>query len=531
MKLLVVAPKAPATLEQLSEAQRWYGFKSLLAPLELAQLAALTPAEYAVTWIDQAAGQEVDFQADVDAVVFVASAEQVPAVRYLAGRFRARKLPTALAGAFVTAHPGRVDMVDHKLVGPLETVWPLFLSAFSSGKRERIFRGPALESLTELPTPRWEGFLLRAYRLGAVEVVRAHPGLDPEALEEGRTGRLYQSAARVLEQVEQLTQLGVRRIQLVGPDLLASPSQGMAILQALASWNAGRKRPVKFEATLSRRAVESEEVLRLLVAAHVRRVVLPLNAPEPVQPESHETLLQATEAVRRLLSHGIRVAGRIYLGRAIDDARALDEQAALARDGGALVWPRVAKSVPGTSLYDRLKTQGRVLTGARDAELRHELLEAPNFSLPFMDKEAFLGHLRSLLLTAYSPLSMELRLRKLYEEASEYPPRGPWVELEDVRALLLCVAGTLKHPDEARFEQVMRAVALSMVLRPHPRLWSQALEQVIEEAATRSFVLKTLNGQPLDSAVPEQSLKQKLVGLGARLVGKLGPKAPTPQET
>ncbi|MFM7201586.1 MAG: hypothetical protein ACKO6N_12420 [Myxococcota bacterium] len=529
MKLLVVAPKTSLTIEQLSEAQRWYGFKSLHAPHALAQLAALTPSTHEVCWVDQSVGQVVDFQADVDVVVFVAAFEQLSPLSYLAGRFRARKVPTALAGSFVSAHPGRVDMVDHKLIGPLETVWPLFLQQFSAGVRERVFRGPALESLHDLPAPRWDAFPLSAYRMGTVEVVRELGPLDPDSLEEGRTGRLYQAAARVVEQVETLAQQGMRRIHLAGPDLLASVPQGLSVLQALAAWNAARKRPVKFEAHISLNGVKSDEVLRILVAAHVRRVVLPLNAPEPAQPESHETLLQAAESVRRMLAHGIRVAGRLYLGRAIDDARALEEQVALARDGGAILWPRVAKTLPGTPLYERLKAQGRVFASMREARLDILLLDAPNFKLPFVDKEGFLAQLRSLLQTAYSPLSLELRLRKLYEEAEQYPPRGAWLELEDVQALLLCMAGTLKHPEEARLEQVARAVALTAVLRPHPRLWSQGLEQVIEEAATRSYVLKTLHEQPLDSEVPEQSFKQKLVGMGARLVGKLGPKSPVKQ--
>lgn len=546
MKLLLVNPKSPSSLELCSEGLKWWKCAAEQAPHELALLLGLTQSmlnspgrtvpALEVQTVDQQAGDALDFQAEVDLVVVVARSEQIPTVRYLAGRFRARKIPVVLLGSFVTEFPTRADMVDIRLIGSIETVWPLFLAdllarqgtnAFGSTSdpaapvpRVKSWEGPFPESLSDYPLPAWGTLQPGRYRWVPVEVARSRSALDPEVLENAAPTVLYKGTSRVVEELEALIGMGVTRFRLEAPDLLAGPVQARSLLEALASLNARHQKTLRFDASLSLRSCMEDELLDLMARANVRRITLTLNPIEPVRPATHAELQQASDAVRRVLERGIRVSARIFVGRALDDVQALQDQEALARDCGAMPWLRVAKVQPGTALYAQLKAEGRLVTGARDVELRHELLEAPNFLLRSMDKEAFLARLRALLEQLYAPTSLEGRLRRLYSEANGAPDGQRLPPREDLVALALMLGGSLRHPTEARPVQVLRAAALTLALRPSPSLLAPALEQVLEDAAARSFVVKTLNGLALDGNVPAESWKQKVLGAGTRLLGR-----------
>lgn len=558
MNILLLNPKSPVTLESLSEGMRWFQVESRVAPLELAILVGATPEGHSLTVVDQQAGDALDFQAEVDLVVCTARADQVPPLRYLSGRFRARKVPVVLVGSWVseaaaqaandpkaseaTPFPGlveRTDMVDIRLVGPIETVWPLFLKSYQRDSRQKVWVGPEIDTLTGISTPHWEQLSLKRYLTGTVEAARevlvmddstrgaseAVPGSDAASFQPtALRSVLYKGIGQVIAELESQVALGVSRFYLQAPDLLASPHQAMPLLDALRDLNHRHHKKLKFETCISVRSSSEGALIDKLADANVRRVVLTLNRSDAQRPDSHAELQAASEAVRTLLERGIRVSARLAVGRSCDDEPTLAAQEALLRESGALPWPRVAKAQTGSALYQKLKSAGRIVMGPRDADLKWDLLESPNFSLTFLDKDAFVSRLKLLLEALYAPTAQEARLRALYEEARRSPDGAFLPTQAELRALAAMLMGNFKHLDERRLEQVGRALALTAALRPNPRLWSQALELVIEDAATRSFVLKSLGGRPLDQTVPVLSWKQRALGLGASVVGRFGPR-------
>jgi len=268
-------------------------------------------------------------------------------------------------------------------------------------------------------------------------------------------------------------------------------------------------------------ATHRQELLEQLRRANVRRVGLALNAAELSHAHAHEDPRVAIEAVRMLLEHGIRVVGTLTVFRDGDDAQGWDAQAAVAREAHATPIPRAARAFPGTPWYERLRASGRLHSISREAELRQELFDAPNFSTAGEDRTALADQLKAFILDLYSPGLIEERLQGLFREARRGPAGELWPPRDDLEALVRMLMGSLQHRDEQRIQLVGRALRSLALQRPPVAIWSQGLEQLLEEAALRSFVLKSAEGRPLQADTPAVSLKQRAVGWAAKAVGAL----------
>lgn len=529
MNILLIHPSAPPTLESMSEGLQWWRVRARNAPLELARLVTLTSSEHKVHAIDQGIHSEVPFDSGADlAVCVVTEPGQVPGLRYLSGRFQTHKLPMVVCGSFVSAHPERMDMADVILTGPPESTWSTFLEDWAAGRRStaRVGRAlhwsaPPLESLAESPIVRWESLNPGAYYVVPVEVCRMSGWTAVDALEQGRPQVLYRSVARVAEEIERLVRQGVKRIRLAGPDLLADPIKSEALLAALTQLLRAH-RALRFEARVAIQRLHLTALLDRLPAAGVRRIDLELNHPQLMAADPTEDFARTREAVRTLHERGVRVVGTLTLGRLADDTATRAHQEAFLRESGATPFVRAARILPSTPEHAALKAAGHALSSMRDADLRAEIFDVPNYPLDGLSRDAAAEWLKSLVLDATALVSIERRLRALYVEAAR-GPHGPLLDPSDLVACARMLAGSLSYPQEQRVAQVVRFLLLTAALRPSPTLWTQALEQLLEEAALRSLVIKTAHGLPLEHTLPVLSVKQRLLGMGARLAGRFRP--------
>jgi radical SAM superfamily enzyme YgiQ (UPF0313 family) len=156
VNLLLVAPGWP-------KGRLWgeLGFK--FPSLSLAALAAVTPAEWQVSMVDENI-ETIDYTVDADLVAISAMTPQAPRAYAIAAAFRARGIPVVMGGFHASNLPDEaLSQVDVVVIGEGEAVWPRLLADCARGVLERRYQADGLLAMDEIPPARREIFAGKRY--------------------------------------------------------------------------------------------------------------------------------------------------------------------------------------------------------------------------------------------------------------------------------------------------------------------------------------------------------------------------------
>jgi radical SAM superfamily enzyme YgiQ (UPF0313 family) len=137
-KILLVVPE-PIRVQYYSTMAelRSLGAKAVMAPLNIATLAAVTPDDIEVDlWDEQVHGRidENTEMPDYDLVGVSSLRLTFPRAKEIARVFRKRSIPVAVGGAGVSSTPGRCrDDFDILFIGEAELTWPRFIADWKAG--------------------------------------------------------------------------------------------------------------------------------------------------------------------------------------------------------------------------------------------------------------------------------------------------------------------------------------------------------------------------------------------------------------
>ena len=159
-KILIIQPS-----HYISKADRTV-FKSrrrALVPLALPYLAALTPAGWDVTLVDEQL-QDVDFDSKPDLVAITSWTVHSIRGYDIARVFRDRGIPVIMGGPHVWFYPEEAsEHCDAIGIGEGEQVWSQMLQDAAAGRLQKVYRGRQMPSIAGLPLPRWDMLDLRRY--------------------------------------------------------------------------------------------------------------------------------------------------------------------------------------------------------------------------------------------------------------------------------------------------------------------------------------------------------------------------------
>src|SRR3989337_367090 len=163
-RILLVSPKFD------SEFSRAHGIvdidvgqnmvQSLMVPLHLATVAALTPDDFEVDIWDEGARGEINDQTDLgkdyELVGVTGYIAHIPRAIELADVFHRRGLPVVIGGPGASGAPeacrGAFDVL---FLGEAELTWPRFLCEWKQGKHLAEYRQVERPDLSQSPIPRW----------------------------------------------------------------------------------------------------------------------------------------------------------------------------------------------------------------------------------------------------------------------------------------------------------------------------------------------------------------------------------------
>lgn len=129
-----------------------------LQRVNLPLLAALTPPGHTVTIVEEAFAPD-DVDQDVDLVGITVLTELAPRAYQIGDTYRRKGVKVVMGGIHPTVLPDEaLEHADAVVVGEAEGLWPQLVTDADSGQMQRVYRAGKMTDLTGLPKPRREFF-------------------------------------------------------------------------------------------------------------------------------------------------------------------------------------------------------------------------------------------------------------------------------------------------------------------------------------------------------------------------------------
>ncbi|MEW6077668.1 MAG: B12-binding domain-containing radical SAM protein [Thermodesulfobacteriota bacterium] len=381
--ILLVYPEIPKnTYWSFKYTLRFINRTTGLPPLGLITMAALLPDRYHLRLVDM--NIEPLRQSDVewaDAVFVSAMIIQKDSLREVIRVCRAAGKPVVAGGPYPTSSHEEIEGVDHFVLGEAETVLAEFMGDFENQTAGNIYRATHKPDITEAVLPRFDLLKMDRYSSMAIQYSRGCPFTCEFCdiwIMYGNRPRL-KSADYVIREIDALYRLGWRdSIFMVDDNFIGNKNRvKKELLPAIREWEEKNHFTYKFYTEASINMAADPELLDAMSAAGFDMVFVGIETPSAEglseTGKSQNLKFDLKEAVRTIQQHGIEVTAGFILGFDSDTENIFDRQITFIQEAGipkAMVGILIA--LPGTKLYRRLETEGR-LTGQSTGSNTHTM--------------------------------------------------------------------------------------------------------------------------------------------------------------
>jgi radical SAM superfamily enzyme YgiQ (UPF0313 family) len=367
MRSLRVTFILPALTEATSP--DWRPIKyALFPPLGLATLAAYLAPEDQAAIADEHVGR-VDLTDRPDLVVIQVYITSARRAYQLADYFRARGSFVALGGLHVTSLPDEAAAhADAVFVGPGEQTFPRFLEDFRAGRAAPRYVSTAGRTLDRLPPIRRDLIDRRAYLVpNSIVVTRGCPQhcdfCYKDAFFSG--GRSFYTQ-RVDDALAEIARLPGRHLYFLDDHLLGDRRFAAALFDGMR----GMRRLFQGAATVD--SILRGDLIERAAAAGLRSIFVGFETLTPAnlaRANKRQNLGRDYAAVAaRLHDLGIMINGSFVFGMDDDDEGVFRRTVDWAIEHGLTTATfHIQTPYPGTALFARLQSQGRIAT--RDWDL------------------------------------------------------------------------------------------------------------------------------------------------------------------
>ena len=358
MKILLIHPQ--------NALQRFetgiYGRSLRYAPLTMPTLKALVPPELGATVgiVDEMVGR-VNWDEDADLVGITAITGTACRAYEIADHFRARGAKVVLGGVHPTlCTEESLAHADAVLKGHAERTWPVLLRDFADGRLQRLYEDPLpLDPALIVPPDR--STLHRKDYLGwcTLEMSRGCPNWCEFCISH-RFHRHH--VCRPLEDVlAEARTMKSKVLFFLDPNLTGNHEHAKAFFRALI--------PLKkwWLGCASLDVADDPELVDLMARSGCRGLLMgfeSLRSEALVASSKKKNVGRSyADVVRLLHEHGILVQACFVFGFDTDDVSVFEETAEyIERARFDLPQISVYTPFPGTPVFDRLESEGRILT-------------------------------------------------------------------------------------------------------------------------------------------------------------------------
>lgn len=340
-----------------------------LPSLSLLTLAGMTPDRFELSYHEIADLRQLGELPPCDLAAVSTMTAQVKDAFELALRYRKAGTRTVIGGLHATALPDEaLRHFDTVVVGEGESSWPSLLQDFEAGRLQRLYRPGGQEfSLDDAPMPRFELLDPGKYNRLTVQTQRGCPWRCEFCASSITLTSRYKlkPVPKVIAEIRAIKALWPRPfIEFADDNSFVNKRRSKELLRALAGEG------VRWFTETDISVADDGELLALMRESGCVQVLVGLESPTQTGLDGIELnrnwkrkrFDRYREAVERIQSHGILVTGCFVLGldghtpAVFEDVHRFVEESGLGE-----VQITVMTPFPGTPLYERLRTNGRLL--------------------------------------------------------------------------------------------------------------------------------------------------------------------------
>ena len=362
MKIALVSPKGPLYRHKGGI----FGKRLRYQPLTLTTLAALIPAELdaEVELIDEGI-EDINPRLKADLVGMTVISGCANRSYELAAQFRARGITVVLGGPHVTLLPEEAqEHADAICIGYAEESWPQLLRDFHAGTLQRVYRQAANFSLRTLPQesqvfPRRELLNKRRFLTHAVfEATRSCMHNCEFCVAPSAWGR-KQLQRPVDWVIEDIRRVAKKRIIFIDLNLTGDTRYARELFLALEPLK------VRWFGLSTVLIAHDPELIDLMARSGCMGVLLGLETVSQASlgdaGKKFNRSVDYEQVIYMLHKKGIHIQGCFVFGLDSDSKDIFDETVDFALSTG-IDLPRfsILTPFPGTPLFDRLESQGRI---------------------------------------------------------------------------------------------------------------------------------------------------------------------------
>jgi len=391
MRLYLINPcNRLASMVKVKE-NRWNKYR-VWKPLGLLVLAGLTPPEWDITVIDENLGVP-DYTAmpRPDLVGITAFTAQAPRAYNVAAEFRACGVPVVMGGIHATMCSAEaLEYVDAVVAGEAEGVWGQVLEDARGGALKQVYTG-AHEEMEKIPFARHD-MLPGGYFFGSIQTARGCPLNCSFCSVSAFNGRKYRR--RPVEAiVEEFKLIPERYVLIVDDNVIGTRKDHMAgakeLFRAMIDANLGKK--WIGQATIN--MADDEELLRLAVKAGCIGVFIGFESPSAeglVEVHKKFNIQKGRDiraSIKRIQRHGMVVAGSFIIGLDVDKPGIGQQIADAAKHYDLdLLNVNCLTPLPGTDLWDKMESEGRIVANSFPEDWRFYTLTLPVARYKHLDR-------------------------------------------------------------------------------------------------------------------------------------------------
>lgn len=393
------------------------GKKAAYPPLGLLTIGAMLPKEWSARLVDMNLADLDDKDLEWADFVFLSAMNvQEESVREIVAQCNRAGVKIVAGGSLFTHEYDRFPNIHHFVLNEAEITLPIFIEDLQKGEPKQIYQTDEFADVTESPIPAFELADMDEYLYSIIQYSRGCPYMcdfcDVTALF-GRRPRT-KTSEQIISELEALESQSDVKLVLFADDNLIGNKRILKsdLLPALIEWRKKKKPGFFFATQLTINLADDEQLMQLLLDAGFRHIFIGIETPDEVglkeSRKSQNLKRNQLENIRKLHQAGFIISAGFIVGFDTDKQTIFQQQIDFIQASGIpLPIVNILKAPPGTELFERIKSEGRLSREFAFAEGETNIIPVMN------EKKLFDGFIR-LINNIYTPEKSYERLIQFF---------------------------------------------------------------------------------------------------------------------
>ncbi|MDP4280666.1 MAG: radical SAM protein [Bacteroidota bacterium] len=398
-------------------------YRTRYEPLNLGIIAALTPPGWKIKILDENLRDFRYYPADL--VGFTAMTPNANRVYELSAIYREKGIPTVMGGIHASMCPDEAARyVDTVLIGEAESIWGKIIEDFNNHNLQKFYHGE-LTNLIESPKPRRDLYF-PGYFFGSIQTSRGCPMNCNFCSVTAFNGQHYRFRP-IDEVIAEMKEIPQKVMNITDDNIIGYSKQSKERAIALFKAMIDAKLNKFWISHASLNIADDKEVLYYAQKSGCKLLFIGIESDDESQLKDANKKLNLKMGVksynkvfRRLHKYGIGVViGTIY-GFESETKETVDRRVNFFRKCQAdSVQSTVMTPLPGTGLFKKLESEGRLEIKNFPEDWRHYSFEELNYTPDNLPRKELMDYILKKINEIYEPSLIRHRFyRSLWQTKS-----------------------------------------------------------------------------------------------------------------